>query len=779
MQRRMKQQVVWVVILAGACSAIGEQPKAPVDYVNPFLYGVNERWFAFAPASLPFGLAKLAPMTSGPGDYVGGGGRTGYDYRDGSIIGFSHVHEWQLGGILIMPTVGDLVTVPGDAADVSTGYRSPFKKSSEKAGAGYYSVFLDRYNIGVDLTATKRVGFHRYTFPKSDSAHIIFDVGNLLGEAGTTPGGRKWGWDEAHDSEYYDVQGASVEILSPTRIQGYTIALPVYSCVSLEMKTCRVYFAATLSKPASSYGCYRKNTHHDKLRAEYGRRVGAYLNFKTHKDEQIEVRVGISFVSMDQAWANLEAEDTGKPFEQVRNDARTEWNRRLSKIEVEGGPEANKVKFYSALYMVLLGRGTSSDANGKYISNYNEVKQIPLKDGVPEYSHYNNDGLWGAFGNFLQVWSLVYPEQIDSYSKGMLDVYDETGWLPDGLACDKFLPGMNSNQMPTVLTCAVNRGVATFDIEKAYRACYKNETEYVDRPRGAGKYDLRDFWKYDYIPYGEHRRIAASHTLENAFSCWVTAQMAKKLNKTSDYERLMEGSRKWENLFDAEKGFLNARLKDGSFVRPFNPVKSPGFEEGNINQYAFFVPHDIQGIVNKMGKERSIDILDGFFTVAEKSNFSDLQIYFHGNQPPLLNAFVFNYIGQPWRTQKWVRAIMDKFYMSVPGPYKEYKGDDDQGQLGGWFVNAAIGLFDISGGCAVDQQLYIHTPLFAKVTIHLNKQYYKADKFTILTRNFSEKNIYIQSAELNGRKLDGLHFDFDEINAGSTLVLELGETPKK
>jgi predicted alpha-1,2-mannosidase len=764
----MKKLSVIIFLFLAAGNIYGQQLKSPVDYVDPFIGSQGARWFAFTPAALPFGLVKLAPMTYGFGGYFGGGGKSGYDYRHTSILGFAHVHEWQTGGILVMPTIGKLVTVPGDANNVNSGYRSSFKKANEKASAGYYSVLLDKYNVFAELTATTRVGVEKYTFPQSDSAHIIFDTGHLLGEAGSTD----WGGPESKE-----ILGAGIEILSPTKLQGYTFAVPAYQVyrAGLEKKSIRVYFAATLSKPAASFGCYRDTTHNDNLRAEYGKGCGAYLNFKTQKGEAIEVRVAISFISTEQAWDNLKAEYHGESFDQIRENAKQEWNRQLSKIEVEGGTEKNKVKFYTALYQVLLGRGICSDANGKYISNNNEVRQIPLKNGVPEYNHYINDALWGAYSNFIQLWSMAYPEQSDSYIKCMLDVYDETGWLPDGLTCDKFMPGMQSNQMSTMIANAINRGIATFDVQKAYQACLKNETEWIGRPAGVGKGDMNYFWQMGYIPIDKSPRVGGSHTLESAYSCWAAAQIAKKLGKMADYEKLMKASRNWENMFDPQYKILYPRNSDGTFMRPFNPTTNKGLEEGTALQYAFNVPHDIPGLVNKMGKKRTIALLDSIFTVSEKSKFQDKN-YTNANEPPLINPYVFNYIGKPSLTQKWVRAIMDNYYDTTPFGYRG--ADDDQGQLSGWFVLASLGLFDISGGCGADQQLYIHAPLFPKITIHLNKDYYKADKFTITSKNFSEKSIYVKSAKLNGNNLKDLHFNYNKINDNSSLTLELADSPK-
>jgi predicted alpha-1,2-mannosidase len=737
----------------------------PVDYVDPFVGSQGSRWFVFTPAALPFGLCKLAPMTYGFNGYYGGGGRSGYNYRDTSILGFAHVHEWQAGGILTMPTIGPLTTVPGDATSPS-GFRSPFQKANEKGSAGYYSVLLDKYNIRAELTATTRVGLHRYTFPASDDAHIIFDTGHLLGEAGSY----SWGGPESKQ-----VMGAGIEILSPTELQGYTIAVPAYQTYrpDLGKESIRVYFASVLSKPALSYGCYRDNTHNDRSRAEYGQGCGAYLNFKTANNEAIEIKVAVSYVSMEQAWANLKAESAGKTFDQVREEARKTWNTQLSKIEVEGGTEENKTKFYSALYRALLGRGISSDANGKYISNLNEVKQIPLKGGVPEYNHYNNDALWGSFTELIQLWSLVYPEQVNSYVKCMLDIYDDAGWLPDGVTCDKFMPGMESNETCTMIGAAISRGIATFDMEEAYQACLKSETDYHGRPPGVGKDDLSYFWEKGYVPTDKYPRAAGSHTLEYSYTCWVTAQIAERLHKTADYERLMQGSRNWQNIFDEESGFFNARNSDGAFQRPFNSSnRSNGFEEGSILQYAFYVPHDPEGIINKMGKERSIQVLNDGLASAAPKNFMSTA-YNQGNEPSLMNVYFFDHMGRPDLAQKWLRAIMDTFYTSAPSGYRGQ--DDDQGQLSSWFVLAAIGLYDVSGGSGVNQQLSVHTPLFPRITIHLNRDYYKSDKFTIVSNNFSDKSIYIKSATLNGALVKDLRFDFAKVNANPRLELELSE----
>ena len=374
------------------------------------------------------------------------------------------------------------------------------------------------------------------------------------------------------------------------------------------------------------------------------------------------------------------------------------------------------------------------------------------------------------------MWTLAYPEQANSYVKCMLNVYDEIGWLPDGLTCDKLMPGMESNETCTIIAAAVNRGIATFDVAKAYAACLKSETEYVGRPAGVGKDDLRYFWEKGYVPIDKMPRAATSHTLEYSYTCWVTAQFAKRLQKTSDYEKLIKASRNWENIYDPENGAFYPRNSDGTFVRPFNRTSGRGFEEGTPAQYAFYVPQDIDAIIKKIGKERAVKMLDDDLAAASTRRFSG-STYNHGNEPSLMNAYVFDYLGRPDLSQKWVRAIMDTFYSATPAGYQG--PDDDQGQLSGWFVLAALGLYDISGGCGVDQQLYVHAPLFPKITIHLDRTYYKADTLTIVSNNFSDKSFYIKSAALNGAPLKELHFDFAKVNAGSQLELELSENAKQ
>lgn len=771
---RLSGTLFFTIILLSIRSLFAQ---SPVDYVDPFLGSVHSRWFFFTPACEPLGMVKLAPMTYGFGGYRGGGHVTGYDYNHNSIIGFCHVHEFQLGGILTMPTVGKLYTVPGDENQSEKGFRSGFSKENEQAEAGYYSVYLDKYKVKVELTATTRVGFHRYTFPASDSAHILFDVGHLLGEAGGIRSRAKT-----------DIIGAGIKILDNQRLEGYSICKPDYQSYSKQLghKSIRIYFAAEISKAAKTFGCYRDDIVNPGMKAEYGKGCGAYLSYETKANEIIEMKVAISYVSQEQAWINLKIEGENIGFDKVRENTHLAWNKTLSKIEVEGGSEEDKTKFYTALYHVMLGRGISSDANGKYISNRNDVKQIKMDDGVPAYNHHNFDGLWGSYWNLMQLWTMVYPEFTNSLSNCLLDIYDETGWLPDGVVCDKYVPGVESNHSSVLLSSAFQRGIAHFDVEKAFEAAYKNETGWEGRPRGVGRSDNGLFWEYGYCPVDMSPYNGPSHTLENCFTNWATAQFAKKLNKNDAFEKLMKGAKNYVNMYDKEVGFLNSRKSDGTFQRPFSPWNTAGFEEGSIWQYTWYVPHDIDGLMGLMGKDRVNHLLDSTLTVAEKDYFSSSKgentgaygsIYNHGNQPGLQTAWLFNYTGKPWLTQKWTRSIMNRFYGSTPEHGYGFGQDEDQGQLGAWFVLAAIGMFDVQGGAACEPMIGLGSPLFDRIIIHLDSNYYDGDTFQIIVKNNSSKNIYIKQSWLNGKPLSSCFVEYKTIVKGGKLVLEMNDVP--
>jgi predicted alpha-1,2-mannosidase len=455
----------------------------------------------------------------------------------------------------------------------------------------------------------------------------------------------------------------------------------------------------------------------------------------------------------------------------------------------------DKVKFYTSLYHALLGRGLACDINGAYPRHDGTVGQIPIENGEPAYNFYNTDGIWGGQWNLAQVWALAYPEYFSDYVSTHLRVYQDAGWLADGIACSRFVSGVGTNLLSAVIAGAYQCGIRDFDVNLAYEASLKNEIDGEMRPLGAGKVDTKDFVKYGYVPHRDQGEgpdeaflFSASHTLEYAYSSWAVAQWAKSLGKTADYDQLIDLSKGWERIYDSSTNFVRPKKANGDFIEDFDPMQVwRGFQEGNAWQYTFYVPQDIEGLVNKVGKDVFNARLDSIFTVSqglifsggtEVGAFSGLQtLYNHGNQPCLHISWLFNEAGRPSLTQKWVRSILDEFY-NVEGIHGYGFGqDEDQGQLGAWYVISSLGLFDIKGLTDINPSFALGSPLFDKITIQLNNKYYKGDTFVIETKNNSKKNRYVKQYNLDGKPWQGIHIPFEKVVNGGTLKVEMTDIP--
>ena len=425
-----------------------------------------------------------------------------------------------------------------------------------------------------------------------------------------------------------------------------------------------------------------------------------------------------------------------------------------------------------------------------------DLSKIPLKDGKPVHNLYNTDAAWGAQWNLTQVWALAYPEYYSDYISSHLLVYKDAGWLADGIANSRYVSGVGTNLLSTIIAGAYQCSIRDFDVNTAYEACLKNELDGENRPLGAGKIDTRYFVEYGYVPHldkgdgpDEAFMFSASHTLEYAYSAWAVAQWAKQLGKTDDYNRLMDLSKGWERIYDPSCNFVRPKKKDGTFIEDFNPMQVwRGFQEGNAWQYTFYVPHDAKGLVAKVGADVFNHRLDSIFTVSRKLIFSGgtevgafagLQtLYNQGNQPCLHIPWMINEAGRPSLTQKWVRAILNEFYGTDGIHGYGYGQDEDQGQLGAWYVISSLGLFDMKGLTDQAPSFALGSPLFDKITIRLNDRYYKGKEFVIETRNNSKQNDYVQSMNLNGKPLTDTRIPFSEIIQGGHLVLEMGSQPK-
>ncbi len=776
----MKKTFVCAIVLGSLLASCSRPAQEKLtDYVNPNLGTVHSRWFFYTPAAEPFGMAKLGASTNGSYGNIQGWEAVGYEDGHTSIEGFPCFHEFQVGGVMLMPTVGGIRTLPGTLDDPESGYRSGFDKKDEYATSGYYSVFLKDYGVKAELTATARVGLQRYTFPESQDSHIIFDIGSRLGESGP-------------------VEDAYIKVTDNRIVEGYVVTKPMYVQKYQPDATVGMYFYAVIDKTADQVGTFTRGGVVEDSDNMKGVGSAAVLTYATRENEPIEVKVGLSYTSIENAKLNLETEAKNKGFDAVKAQAMAKWEEYLGRIKVSGGSPESKIKFYTGLYHALLGRGLASDVNGAYPKNNGSVGHIPLgKDGKPRHNHYNTDAVWGAYWNLSQLWALAYPEYYNDFINSQMLVYEDAGWLGDGIANSKYVSGVGTNMMGIIFAGAYNCGIRNYDVEKAYQAALKNEIGWEGRIEGAGRMDTKAFVRLGYSPYDdsvffgtapEGSAFSASHTLEYSFSTYAVAQWAKQLGKEDDYRILTGLSNGWERLFDPQTRLIRPKLADGRFIDKFNPLESwRGFQEGNAMQYTFFVPQDPVSLISKLGKDSFNDRLDSIFTVARQTVFGGGKVvnafagiespYNHGNQPSLHISWLFNFSGKPWLTQKWTRTICEEFY-GIDGEHGYgYGQDEDQGQLGAWYVMAAMGLFDVQGGTSAKPTFQIGSPLFDKIEVELSTVNSAGRKFVITTRENAPGSVYVQSARLNGQPLDNNWFFREELHKGGSLELEMGPEP--
>lgn len=767
-------------MLLASCAflrAEAQTSQSLIQYVEPRIGTAHCRSFHFAPGSMPFGMAKPGPSTNGSLGNADGWQATGYDYRDTSIEGFVCTHEFQVGGITVAPSTGQLRTLPGNPDGTGPkGYRSAYSHDQEYATAGYYQVMLQDYNINAEVTATDRVAYLRFTFPESKSSHLIFDIGHQQGESG-----------KVKDSEVWINEDGSVE--------GWVVTLPEYIKKYQPGADQRIYFSAVADKKPTKGGVFNGNKVSENQTYAHGIGAGAYLDFNTSKDEQITVKVGISYTSVQNARINLKAEATGVSFDEAKAASQKAWEEALGRIIVEGNNQDDLKKFYSGLYHALLGRGVMSDVNGAYPKHNGTIGQVPMEGGKPKYRMYNTDAMWGGQWNLTQLWALAYPEHLSEFVSSTLQEYKDCGWLADGLANSKYVSGVGTNQLPLMIDAAYQCGIRDFDLELAYEACLKNEMDGKNRPQGAGKDDTADFVELGYAPHkelgerGEDFYFSGSHTLEYAFSAYATAMLGKSLGKTQDYDKLMWMARGWERIFDEKTGYMHPRLRNGEFIANFDPMQVwRGFQEGNAVQYTFYVPHMPEELIKKVGEDEFNKRLNDIFTASQPQIFSGgkeidafagLRTYYNqGNQPCLHISWLFNHSGRPDLSQKWVRAICDEFYGTDGIHGYGYGQDEDQGQLGSWYVLAGIGLFAVDGLTSPEPEFSIGSPIFDKVTIKLNPDYFKGKEFVITAKNNSKKNIYVRPSKLiNGKKSKAGSIKFSDVTNGGTLNLTMSKKP--
>jgi predicted alpha-1,2-mannosidase len=756
-------------------SAGSLQAQDLLQYVDPNIGTAHSRWFFYTPAAVPYGMAKLATSTNGHYGNPSGWEAVGYDTRHNSIEGFVHFHEWQVGGVSVMPATGELKVVPGELEKPGSGYRSHFDRKNQVAQPGYYKILLDDYNITAELTATKHVGFHRYTFPKSEQSRIIFDIGNTQGESGM-------------------VRDAGVKMTDATHFEGYVVTYPKYVKKYDADGQVAMYFYGEVSKKPLTVGSFNAGGIKADSKEAKGKGAGLNLEYKTEANEQIALKIGLSYTSIANAKLNLAAEATGLTFEKAKQQAQATWRAELGKIVVQSTDHDSKVKFYTGLFHALLGRGIANDVNGSFPKHDGTIGRLPKdKQGKFSYNFYNTDAIWGAYWNLTQLWALSYPSHYNDYVHTELEIYKERGWFGDGIANSNFVSGVGTNMVGLAITGAYQVGIRDYDTQLAYKAVRANELDGPDRPVGSGKQDVPAFVKYGYSPFldadktdltGSH--FSASHTLEYSFSTFAAAQMAKSMGKTADYQQLIKLSNGWQHLYDKEQKLMRPKYANGKFIDKFDPNEPwRGFQEGNAIQYTFFVPANPKGLIDAMGKDEFNKRLNDIFEASEKDGFSGgktinafagiKSLYNHGNQPCLHESWLFNFSGKPWLTQKWTRAICDEFYGVEPIHGYGYGQDEDQGQLGSWYVMSALGIFDVKGFTDLRPIVELSSPVFNNATITLGNK----KQLVITAVNNSKTNVYIRAATFNGKPLNNCWLYRDELMKGGKLVLTMGNTPNE
>ncbi|MBV8251388.1 MAG: GH92 family glycosyl hydrolase [Chitinophaga sp.] len=764
--------LVFLLTLLALPAKSQQAHKRLVDEVNPFIDTHNSRWFFFSSACRPFGMVSLSPDTWATGSW-----KSGYLYDSSYIRCFSHIHCWEISGIPVMPTTGAMKGQLGFEA-----VKSKFTHDKEIAKPGYHKVLLEDYGITAELTSTCRVGFHRYTFPKTDTANILFDIGATLGQ------GR--------------MDSAAIQMESPSQLSG----LAVMARTSRRQKPLTVYFVAQFNQPISKFGGWKKITNTpertllDNISAVSGKEAGGYVTFYKAKGPVL-LKVAISYTSIEQAKLNLQSELPHWNFDQVVNESFNEWDDQLGKIKVTGGTAKQRIKFYTDLWHSLLGRHIYSDVNGQYADNTGAktvIRQIPTDpQGKPLFNVHNSDAFWGSEWNLNILWSVAYPKVMSDMISTLVEYYKNAGMIARGPSGGNYTFVMSGDQAVPMIAAAYNKGIRTFDVEAAYKGCIKNASPGGIRDHVGYELQPHSYMQHyidsGYVPEGidgKHmHREGCALTLYFAYQDWCMAQLAKGKGMMEDYQHYLSRSFNYRHVFDSTVGWMHPRELDGSWMKDFTPTSkgfnARGFIESNSAIYTYYVPHNIPDLIQLIGgNEKFAAKLQQQFELAAPNRFVVPHGYHaegwldYENQPSLHMAHLFNYCKKPWLTQYWVRRIKEECYGDIT-PYGGYNGDEDQGQVGALGVLMAIGLFDVEGGAAINPHYEITSPIFDQITIQLDQSYYPGKTFVIKTINNKSGNCYIQSAKLNGKALNDFRFPHDTLAKGGTLEILLGATPNK
>ena len=737
---KLSELSFWILLLFSFSACVSQQPDAETEcyateYVNPFI-GTDFTGNTYPGAQAPFGMVQLSPDNGLPGwDRI-----SGYFYPDSTIAGFSHTHLSGTGAgdlydISFMP-----VTLPYKEADAPLGIHSLFSHDEETASAGYYQVRLKDYDINVELTATERCGIQRYTFPEADAAIFL----NLR---------KAMNWDFTNDTR--------IEVVDSVTIQGYRFS-------DGWARDQHIYFRTRFSKPFASVQLDTAAVIKD------GKRIGssaiARFDFHTSAGEQILVTTAISGVSMEGAARNLAAEAPADDFDKYLAATRKNWNEQLSKVEIKSNDIDEKVKFYTALYHSMLAPTIYSDVDGAY---YGPDKQVHQADGWTNYSTFS---LWDTYRAAHPLYTYIEPQRVNDMVKSFLAFSEQNGRLPVWNFYGSETDMMQGYHAVPVIVDAYLKGIGDFDPKKALAACVA--TANIDEYRGIGLYKKYGYVPYDVTDHYNSENWSLSKTLEYAYDDYCIARMAEKLGEKQIADEFYKRSLNYKNVYNSQTTFMQPRNNKGTFIENFSPDDyTPHICESNGWQYFWSVQQDVDGLISLVGgKERFTQKLDSMFTYNPSAD-EDLPIfstgmigqYAHGNEPSHHVIYLFNAIGQPWKTQKYAAEVMHELYKNTPAGLC---GNEDCGQMSAWYVFSAMGFYPVD---PISGKYEIGTPMYPEMKMHLAN----GKTFTILAPAVSKENIYIQSVKLDGKPYDKSYITHEQIMNGSIFEFEMGNKPGK
>lgn len=700
----------------------------PANFVNPFI-GTGGHGHTFPGPTAPFGMVQLSPDTR----LEGWDGCGGYHYSDEYIYGFSHTHLSGTGvpdycDILMIPFTGEVNLNNG--ANGQKGYRSRFSHDSESASPGYYKVKLEDYGITAELTATTRVGMHSYTFPAGQEGAVLVDL--------------------AHRDK---VTNSWIEVSGKNEIEGYRGS----SAWAVDQ---RIYFVARFSRPFSSYGLALNDEIISEATKSEGTNVKGWFRFNSADNQPLIVKVGLSATSIENARKNLESEIPGWDFTMVKNSAHNTWNKELEKIAVEGGSPDQKTIFYTALYHSMMSPNIYSDVDGSYTGRDFRIHKTNA------FNYYTVFSLWDTYRAFHPLYTIIDQKRTNDFINTFLMQYDQGKLLPVWELSSNETFCMIGYHAVSVIADAYIKGVRGFDSSKALEAMVNSAMQ--------DQFGLKYYKKYGFIP-AELEHESVSKTLEYAYDDWCISVMADSLGMDTLRDVFAIRAQSYKHLFDPGTGLMRARYNGGWFG-PFDPAEvNFNYTEANAWQYSFYVPQDMTGFIARHGgKDKTATMLDSLFTVSSVTTGRDqsditglIGQYAHGNEPSHHIAYLYNYCGQPWKTQEKINFIMHNFYTNQPDGLI---GNEDCGQMSAWAVFSSLGFYPV---CPGNDQYAIGTPLFEKSVINLEN----GKKFIVSASNLSEKNFYIQKMLLNGKAFDRSYLNHSEIMNGGELIMEMGSSP--